>query len=253
PAPPACWETTSLRSPLWSGPRTGLPARRPAPCSDACCPNSRRAWPRGSGAGTRRASPTCAGRTGCCAVRARPRPRASTSWACGAPTTRGRSCTRRRPRPARPARLRAGACRLRILSPSVGYMIGMRTTLRRPVRRIVAACLLAASAALAACGSSSGPEAAARRDVVYRIPVHGTIELGLAPFVERSLREAAAAGAAAAVLEIETPGGRVDAAQRIVNAVSDSEVPVYAFINRRAYSAGAMVALATRGIYMRPG
>src|SRR5690606_18648102 len=71
--------------------------------------------------------------------------------------------------------------------------------------------------------------------------------------VERSLREAAAAGAAAAVLEIETPGGRVDAAQRIVNAVSDSEVPVYAFINRRAFSAGAMVALATRGIYMRPG
>src|SRR5690606_20695613 len=71
--------------------------------------------------------------------------------------------------------------------------------------------------------------------------------------VERSLREAAAAGAAAAVLEIETPGGRVDAAQRIVNAVSDSEVPVYAFINRRAFSAGAMVALSTRGIYMRPG
>src|SRR5690606_22803143 len=71
--------------------------------------------------------------------------------------------------------------------------------------------------------------------------------------VERSLREAAAAGAAAAVLEIETPGGRVDAAQRIVNAVSDSEVPVYAFINRRAFSAGAMVALAARGIYMRPG
>ncbi len=133
-------------------------------------------------------------------------------------------------------------------------MISMRTTLRRPVRRIVAACLLAASALVTACGSSGGPELErARRDVVYRIPVHGTIELGLAPFVERSLREAAAAGAAAAVLEIETPGGRVDAAQRIVNAVSDSEGPVYAFINRRAFSAGAMVALAARGIYMRPG
>src|SRR5690606_39828702 len=90
-------------------------------------------------------------------------------------------------------------------------MISMRTTLRRPVRRIVAACLLAASALVTACGSSGGPELErARRDVVYRIPVHGTIELGLAPFVERSLREAAAAGAAAAVLEIETPGGRVE-------------------------------------------
>jgi len=130
----------------------------------------------------------------------------------------------------------------------------MRTTLRRLVRRIAAACLLAASVPLSACGPSDDlDQDGARRDVVYRIPVHGTIELGLAPFIERSLREAAAAGAAAAVLEIETPGGRVDAAQRIVNAVSDSEVPVYAFINRRAFSAGAMIALATRQIYMRPG
>nr|PZN91378.1 MAG: peptidase [bacterium] len=132
--------------------------------------------------------------------------------------------------------------------------MGMRATLRRRMRGIALACLLAVWAPVLACGSSDGPDReGARRDVVYRIPVHGTIELGLAPFVERSLREAAAAGAAAAVLEIETPGGRVDAAQRIVNAVSDSEVPVYAFINRRAFSAGAMIALATRKIYMRPG
>lgn len=89
--------------------------------------------------------------------------------------------------------------------------------------------------------------------VVVRIPVTGTIELGLAPFIERSLREAANAGARAAILDIETPGGRVDAAQRIVNALADAEIPVYAFVNRRALSAGAMIALATDGIYMRPG
>lgn len=88
---------------------------------------------------------------------------------------------------------------------------------------------------------------------VYRVPVHGVIELGLAPFVERSIREAQQAGAAAVILELETPGGRVDAAERIANAVEDSEVPVYAFINRHAYSAGALIALATEGIYMRPG
>jgi membrane-bound serine protease (ClpP class) len=88
---------------------------------------------------------------------------------------------------------------------------------------------------------------------VYRVPVHGVIELGLAPFVERSIQEAREAGAAAVILELETPGGRVDAAQRIANAIGDSEVPVYAFINRHAYSAGALIALATSGIYMRPG
>jgi len=88
---------------------------------------------------------------------------------------------------------------------------------------------------------------------VYRIPIDGVIELGLAPFVERVLREAAAADAAVVILEIETPGGRVDAAERIADAVSDSEVPVYAYINRRALSAGALISLATEGIFMRPG
>lgn len=89
--------------------------------------------------------------------------------------------------------------------------------------------------------------------VVYRIPVHGVIELGLAPFIERSLREAGAAGARAAILDMETPGGRLDAAQRIVNALADAPIPVYAFVNHRAYSAGAMIALATDRIFMRPG
>lgn len=88
---------------------------------------------------------------------------------------------------------------------------------------------------------------------VYRIPVTGTIEMGLAPFVARSLREAEEAGAAAAVLDIDTPGGRIDAAQEITDALRDAEIPTYAFVNRRAFSAGAMIALATDGIYMRPG
>ena len=87
---------------------------------------------------------------------------------------------------------------------------------------------------------------------VMRIPIEGVIELGLAPFVERSLREAAAMGASAVILDIETPGGRVDAAERIVDAVSDSEVPVFAYVNRRAISAGAMISLAAAEIFMRP-
>lgn len=88
---------------------------------------------------------------------------------------------------------------------------------------------------------------------VYRVPVTGVIELGLAPFIERSLREAEAAGAIAVILDIDTPGGRVDAAERIVDAVSDAAVPVYAYVNRRAFSAGAMIALSSREIHMRPG
>ena len=90
-------------------------------------------------------------------------------------------------------------------------------------------------------------------DVVIRVPVTGVVELGLAPFIERSLEEAAESGATAVVLDMDTPGGRVDAAERIADALSDSPVPVYTLVNRRAYSAGALIALATDRIYMRPG
>jgi len=89
--------------------------------------------------------------------------------------------------------------------------------------------------------------------VVFQVPVRGDIELGLAPFVERSLETAMAEGAEAVILDIETPGGRVDAAQRIANAIGDAEIPVYAYVNRHAYSAGALIALATERIYMRSG
>ncbi|MEE8147707.1 MAG: NfeD family protein, partial [Longimicrobiales bacterium] len=61
------------------------------------------------------------------------------------------------------------------------------------------------------------------------------------------------AGALAVILDMDTPGGRVDAAERIADAIADSEVPVYTFVNRRAFSAGALISLATDRIYMRPG
>ncbi len=93
---------------------------------------------------------------------------------------------------------------------------------------------------------------AAQRTVV-RVPVAGDVEMGLAPFIERALAEAAAAGAAAVVLEIETPGGRVDAAERIAAAISRAEVPVYAYVNMHAYSAGAMIALSAERVLMRVG
>jgi len=107
-----------------------------------------------------------------------------------------------------------------------------------------------------ATGTLLAPTAAhgqAPEGAIYRVPVRGVIELGLAPYVERSIAEAEQAGARAIVLDIETPGGRVDAAQRIVRALQTTKVPTYAFINIHAFSAGALIALATDGIYMRPG
>jgi membrane-bound serine protease (ClpP class) len=93
----------------------------------------------------------------------------------------------------------------------------------------------------------------AQAPVVYRIAVTGVVENGLAPYVARSLREAQSAGAVAAYLDIDTPGGRIDAAERIADAVRAAAIPVYAYVNPRAYSAGALIAISSNGIYMRPG
>lgn len=94
--------------------------------------------------------------------------------------------------------------------------------------------------------------ASAQQPQVLRIPIDGTIDRGLAPFVKRALGEAQEGGARFVVLDINTPGGRVDAAWQIVDAVQEAQVPVYAFVHR-ALSAGALIALSTDAIYMRHG
>ena len=121
-----------------------------------------------------------------------------------------------------------------------------RAALRHARSPLAAALPLLALAAL-----SAAPAAGQLR--VVRVPVTGTVEMGLAPFVERVLEEAAATGADAVVLDIETQGGRVDAALRITSAVSRASVPVYSFVNMYAYSAGAMIALSAERVVMREG
>ena len=91
------------------------------------------------------------------------------------------------------------------------------------------------------------------RPVVYVVPIAGFIDLGLAPFVQRVLDEAVAAKAAAVILEINTFGGRVDAAVLIRDALLQVRVRTVAFINKRAISAGALISLAAETIAMADG
>src|SRR3712207_5504359 len=56
-----------------------------------------------------------------------------------------------------------------------------------------------------------GAGAQDKRGAVYVVPITGEIDLGLAPYLDRVLGEAADAGAAAVLFEIDTPGGRLDA------------------------------------------
>ena len=91
------------------------------------------------------------------------------------------------------------------------------------------------------------------RPIVYVASIEGVIDLGLAPFVQRVLDEATQAGAAAVVLEINTFGGRVDAAVLIRDALLNAKVRTIAFVNKRAISAGALISLAAENLVMAEG
>ena len=102
-------------------------------------------------------------------------------------------------------------------------------------------------------GALNPVAAQADRPVVYVVPVTGIIDLGLAPFLSRTIREAQDAGAAAVVLDINTFGGRVDAAVAMRDALLGSPVKTIAFVNQRAISAGALITLACEQVVMATG
>ena len=89
--------------------------------------------------------------------------------------------------------------------------------------------------------------------LVYVIPIKKTIEPALLYVVRRGVDEAVRNKADAIIFEMDTPGGSVDAAEGIINVIFNAEIPVYTFIEKEAYSAGAIISLATPSIYMAPG
>ena len=90
-------------------------------------------------------------------------------------------------------------------------------------------------------------------ETIYHIPIEGTIDLGLPPFIERSIAEAEENNARTIIFEVNTFGGRVDAATQIKDAILDSKVPTVAFINKRAISAGALISLSCEKVFMAGG
>ena len=89
--------------------------------------------------------------------------------------------------------------------------------------------------------------------VIYKVPIHDTIDLGLPPFIERSIEMAEADSAEAIIFDIDTFGGRLDAATQIKDAILSANIPTVAFINRRAISAGALISLSCEKIVMTSG
>ncbi|MBT6012593.1 MAG: nodulation protein NfeD, partial [Candidatus Marinimicrobia bacterium] len=79
---------------------------------------------------------------------------------------------------------------------------------------------------------------------VYILEVKGTIDMGLAYFFERQIPALNVAGGDAIILDMDTFGGRVDAATMMKNALLNSKIETYAFVNTKAISAGSLITLA---------
>ena len=88
---------------------------------------------------------------------------------------------------------------------------------------------------------------------VYVVPIQSTIDLGIPAFVNRAIDAAENNNAELIIFDIETFGGRVDAATQVKDAISGTDIQTIAFINRRAISAGSLISLSCDKIYMTSG
>ena len=88
---------------------------------------------------------------------------------------------------------------------------------------------------------------------IYVIKLHKEIDKSSAKMFTDALKEAQAAKADWCILNLNTYGGALDAADSIRSAIIQSPIPVISFINIQAASAGALISSACDSIYMRNG
>lgn len=96
------------------------------------------------------------------------------------------------------------------------------------------------------------PARAVESGPVVVIPIKTEISSAQFFFLRRALKEAERDGASAFVIDMSTYGGEVKAAIDNMDALLKTRVPTYTYINPRAISAGALIALSTKNIYMAP-
>ena len=89
--------------------------------------------------------------------------------------------------------------------------------------------------------------------VFYRIRVDMDIDKASQRKVVTGLEKALEADADYVILDLDTYGGAVDAADSIRSAILRYEKPVIAYVNMQAASAGALISIACDSIYMKTG
>jgi membrane-bound serine protease (ClpP class) len=122
-------------------------------------------------------------------------------------------------------------------------------------KALVLAAALAAAGSLARAAPAPAPPAVAGAPRVLTLELRGPITGGTAEYVAAGLARARAGSYAAMAIELDTPGGALDATREIVQAMLASPVPILVWVGpagARAGSAGVFLTLAADVAAMHP-
>jgi membrane-bound serine protease (ClpP class) len=100
------------------------------------------------------------------------------------------------------------------------------------------------------------PSQAASAGAVVVLPTTGIVDGVMADYLVGGLKNASVSGAAAVVIELNTPGGSLDSTQQIVSALLTAPVPTIVWVapaGGYAASAGTFITLGANLAYMAPG
>lgn len=84
------------------------------------------------------------------------------------------------------------------------------------------------------------------------VPLCGEVSEAQFFFLRRALKEAEKRGAKAIILDMDTYGGALSAAVKMQDALTKTSLRTATFVNQNAGSAGALIAVSTKEIYMAP-
>src|SRR3989442_3950269 len=89
----------------------------------------------------------------------------------------------------------------------------------------------------------------AARKKVYVVPIRDDIMPHIVYLVRRGVKEAMEAKADLLLIDMETNGGRVDVTEAIIEILNKFKGQTATYVNRKAFSAGAFIAVATQKIF----
>jgi len=91
------------------------------------------------------------------------------------------------------------------------------------------------------------------KTIVYSFDIKEMIAPPVWHNTKKAFEEANKVNADIILIEMNTYGGMLDAADSIRTTILNSKIPVYVFIDKNAASAGALISIACDSIYMAPG